>query len=143
AGIIFDPTNGSIVFAAQGTRRLYKIDAPVSATQTIQLAAGIPPSLARGDGGPATATGVNQAIPAIAPDDTIYISERNISRTRAVDPVTGLIRTVTGQGVDGVTGIPGAAKDAFNGGVFFGLDTDQNGNLYLPMKDFGVVAKVT
>ncbi|MGZ8899982.1 MAG: NHL domain-containing protein [Limisphaerales bacterium] len=66
-----------------------------------------------GDGGPATnaaITGVSALT--VGPDGTIYFADSDNLRIRAIDPVTGQIRTVAGNGIAGNTGNGGPATSA-------------------------------
>ena len=85
-----------------------------------------------GDGGPATNAALNGISGlAFGPDRTLYISDEGNLRIRAVDPATGLIRTIAGTGVTGDEGNDGPATSANLGGVI-GLATDRARNvLYL------------
>jgi sugar lactone lactonase YvrE len=85
-----------------------------------------------GDGGPATNASFN-AVEGLAygPDGTLYIADGENVRVRAVDPITGNIRTIAGTGTPGDEGNGGLAINANLGGVI-GLATDRARNaLYI------------
>ena len=85
-----------------------------------------------GDGGPATDADLNfdgPAALAVTSDGTVYITDSQNQRVRAVSP-SGIITTVAGNGVAGHTGDGGPATDAELGsptGVAIGPD----GSLYI------------
>ena len=79
-----------------------------------------------GDGGPAQAAGVFGARAVkLGPDGTVYILERQGSSLRAVDPATGIIRTIAGTGARGYGGDGGPALAAvFDAPKEMALDRD-------------------
>ena len=83
-----------------------------------------------GDGGPAVAAEIDQPMPAVAPDGTLYIAELNFGRLRRVDPITGIVTRVAGVGVVGVTGDGGPLADALIDQVN-GLTVDSHGDILL------------
>jgi sugar lactone lactonase YvrE len=85
-----------------------------------------------GDGRPATETKLNNPMDiAFDTDNALYIADTFNHRIRRVDPVTGILRTVVGTGVEGTTGDGGPAtfaRIAFPNGLFI----DEIGTIYLP-----------
>ncbi len=72
-----------------------------------------------GDGGPATSASLHDPHGmAIGPDGTLYFTDSVNFRIRAVDPVTGIMTTVVGNGTAGDTGNGGPATDATLSGVY-------------------------
>ncbi|MBI5387491.1 MAG: hypothetical protein HZA90_22760 [Verrucomicrobia bacterium] len=96
-----------------------------------------------GDGGPATNATMSQATGlAIGPDGTLYFADYSNFRIRAVDPSTGLIRTIAGNGNIGDTGNGGPATNATLAGVF-GMAVDRTRNaLYFVDYDNNWVRRV-
>jgi sugar lactone lactonase YvrE len=84
-----------------------------------------------GDGGPAASASIFGARAVeVGPDGTVFILERQGNTLRAVDPATGLIRTVAGTGAKGFSGDGGPAlKATFDGPKE--LAVDRAGNLFL------------
>ncbi|MBV9829199.1 MAG: hypothetical protein JO001_26575 [Alphaproteobacteria bacterium] len=81
-----------------------------------------------GDGGPATKAGTFGARAVkVGPDGTVYILERQGSRLRAVDPVTGIIATIAGTTARGYGGDGGPALAAvFDAPKEMAIDRDGN-----------------
>jgi uncharacterized protein (TIGR03437 family) len=99
-----------------------------------------------GDGGPATAAALNRPRGvAVAPDDTLYISDDGNNRIRRILS-TGVINTVVGSGDRGFAGDGGPAVraslnlDPFDGG---GLTFDSAGTLYFSDHNNSRVRRVT
>ncbi len=83
-----------------------------------------------GDGGPATAAGVEAWRVAVDAHDNIYFSDQFNAVVRRVDAVTGLITTVAGTGMPGFSGDGGpatAAKLSSPHDIRF----DTSGNMYI------------
>ena len=90
-----------------------------------------------GDGGPATDASISGHYgSAIGPDGTLYFADNNNFRIRAIDPVTGIITTVAGNGNLGDDDAnDGPATDADLSGVV-GIAVDRARNA-LYIGDFG------
>jgi sugar lactone lactonase YvrE len=109
-GLAFDP----------GQTRLYITDVADHRVRVVDLASGRIATFAgtgaaehSGDGGPANRAGVFGARAVrVAADGTVYILERQGSSLRAVDPRTGVIRTVAGTTARGYAGDGGPALAA-------------------------------
>ena len=99
-----------------------------------------------GDGGPATATGLNSPVSvAVAPDGSLYIVDANgivggSNRVRRVG-LDGIITTVAGNGTNDFTGDGGPATQAglaYPTGIAFGPD----GSFYITEQSLGRVRRV-
>jgi len=87
---------GILYIADQSNNRIRAVDL---ATGMIRTVAGTGIAAYNGDGVAATETGLaGPGGVAIAADGTLFIADSFNGRIRAVDPVTGLIRTVAGDG---------------------------------------------
>jgi DNA-binding beta-propeller fold protein YncE len=87
---------GLLYIADQNNNRVRAVDL---ATGVIRTVAGTGTAAYNGDGMAATETGLaGPAGVALAPDGTLFIADSFSGRIRAVDPGTGLISTVTGDG---------------------------------------------
>ena len=65
------------------------------------------------DGGPANAAGIHGARAVeVGPDGTVYILEREGNTLRAVEPKTGIVRTLAGTGKPGYSGDGGPSASA-------------------------------
>jgi sugar lactone lactonase YvrE len=90
-------SDGGILYIAdQSNNRVRAVDL---ATGMIRTVAGTGTAVYNGDGVAATETGLaGPSGLALAADGTLFIADSFNGRIRAVDPVTGLIRTVAGDG---------------------------------------------
>jgi sugar lactone lactonase YvrE len=87
---------GALYIADQSNNRVRRVDL---ATGRLVTVAGTGEAVYNGDGIPATdAALAGPSGLAIGPDGTLYIADTFNGRIRAVDSVTGLIRTVAGDG---------------------------------------------
>ena len=130
--------DGLLYIADQTNNRVRAIDL---ATGMIRTVAGTGTAAYNGDG--LTATETDLAGPsglALASDGTLYIADCFNGRIRAVDPVTGLIRTVVGnggeyryQGLDEPPSVSLARPS--------GIALDDEGNLYMTDSDNHLVRR--
>src|SRR5207245_3294551 len=87
---------GVLYIADQNNNRVRAVDV---STRVICTVAGTGTAAYNGDGVAATETGLaGPSGLALASDGTLFIADSFNGRVRAVDPVTGLIRTVVGDG---------------------------------------------
>lgn len=129
--------DGSIITGAQATRRVYQF----TVGGTIDVIAGRAAAAVSGEGGPAVAATLNHPIATVGPDGAVYIAEALQGRLRRVDPITGLITTVVGQGILGLNGNDGPLAEAFIDAVF-GLAVDASGDVFIVELNQSVVRKV-
>jgi hypothetical protein len=99
-----------------------------------------------GDGGQATAAGLAPYAVTVGSDGSLYIADPGNYRIRVVDPTSGTISTVAGNGSDlvddGPNGDGGPATAAEIGNIY-ALSIDREGNgLYLPSFDLNRVRRV-
>jgi sugar lactone lactonase YvrE len=122
-GLAFDPDE----------RRLYIADVADHRVRVVDLASGVIDTFAGtgagehgGDGGSARAARIFGARAVkVAPDGTVYILERQGSSLRAVDPASGIIRTIAGTTGRGYSGDGGpAAAAVFDAPKEMALDRD-------------------
>ena len=109
-GLALDPEEKRLFVADVADHRVRAIDL---AQGTIATFAGTGTGRHAGDAGPAGQADLFGArAVAVDSDGTVYVLERQGSTLRAVDPVTGLIRTVAGTGEQGFAGDGGDAREA-------------------------------
>jgi DNA-binding CsgD family transcriptional regulator/sugar lactone lactonase YvrE len=95
-----------------------------------------------GDGGPATLAKLNAPEGVvIAPDGSVYIADTGNHRVRRVDPTSGVISTVVGNGSTGIEG-DGKAATAAQLRAPIGMAFDSRGNLYVADSASNVVRRV-
>ena len=122
---IYTDKAGNMYFAEWGTGHIRKVN-PAGIISTI---AGNASGIHSGDGGPATAAGLNQPV-SVAVDKfgNVYIAEK-FSYIRKVDS-TGIITTYAGNGMFSYGGDGGQATAA-SFGMLSGLAVDTSGNVYI------------
>jgi uncharacterized protein (TIGR03437 family) len=130
-------TTGNIYLADFGDNRVRMID-----TQgVIHTIAGNGKPLFSGDGGPATAAGMNPADLAVDGQGDVFVVDQLNNRVRKIAP-NGNISTVVGNGIPGYMGDGGPAEAAeLNAPT--GIAIDQNGNLYIADEGNSVVRRIT
>ena len=134
SGIAID-ANGNVVMAEFNYRRVRRI----TPQQSITTIAGILPTAAAGDNVPATSTSLLDPFGvAVDAHANVFIADRIDNRVRKVSP-SGIITTVTGDGIPGFSGDGGPASKAEIGQPI-DLGFDPAGNLFFAA---GVVRKIT
>lgn len=127
-GIAIDK-DGNLIFSDQAGLRLRKLN---MRTKIITTIAGNGNRGYGGDGGPATQAMLD-FIWNVAVDPNsgeIYISDQENARIRKINPHTGIINTVAGNGIVGNSGMGGLATNAtFSMPV--GIAVAKNGDLYI------------
>ncbi len=119
---------GHLYIADTMNHRIRRVEAGTGIMTTI---AGIGQPRYGGDGGPATAAGLNEpAALAVTDTGTLYIADQSNNRVRAVDLSTGLIRTIAGTGSASYNGDEIPAMEAALGGPS-GLAIGPDGTLYI------------
>ncbi len=125
--LAFD-TASNLYLADTGNHRIRRIDA---ATGLITTVAGNGTQGYTGDNGPATSASIDspQGI-AFDSANNLYLADTHNHRIRRIDIATGLITTIAGTGVPGLTpnSAPGLATSL---SLPHGLTIDSSGNLYL------------
>jgi hypothetical protein len=130
-------TDGAIVIVSQHDPRLLR----VREGKGVEVVAGTGDQGDSGDDGPATAaTFVELTGVALAKDGTIYVSDGEGHRVRAVTP-DGRVTTVAGVGVPGYTGDGGSARGALLTRPA-GLALDAAGDLYVADSGANVIRRV-
>jgi hypothetical protein len=106
-GVAVD-TAGNVYIADTLNRRIRKVDT----AGIIRTVAGNGSSVYSGDGGPATAAGLNNPVRcAVDSLGNIYLADQSIHRVRRVD-TNGIITTIAGTGARGFSGDGGPATSA-------------------------------
>jgi len=120
--------SGNIFIADSGNGRIRRIDSKTGIITTV-AGNGSETIFYSGDGGPATAAGIDVTGLALDSAGNIYLCGV-LGRVRRVDAITGIISTVAGNGVKGFSGDGGPATAAsFN--EPFRLTLDKSGNLFI------------
>jgi len=119
--------DGSLYIADAGNRRVRKVSSPGGVITTV---AGDGMNRFAGDGGPAVNASIGWPYDvAVGPDQALYIVDIGTERIRRVDPVTGIITSVAGNGNRDISGDGGAPAQAALGHMG-GLAFDSAGNLF-------------
>jgi len=127
SGVALDGA-GDVFIVDSGNGRVRRVD---HATGVITTVAGDGTSSSLGDGGPATAAGLNTAFGvAVDASGDLFITEANPNRVRRVDHATGVITTVAGGGTAGFSGDGGPATAAALG-VPGGVALDASGDVFI------------
>jgi len=137
-GIVFDPTDRSVYVGAAGTRVIMRIDSTGIAT----IAAGVGLNVALGDGGPAVQGNLKTATMSLTQDGTILIGDNQLSNVRAVDPRTGLISTILGNGIVANSGGDVPALSAPCNGLFGTLQDATDGSIYVCDRTSNAVRRI-
>ena len=129
---------GILYVADQSNNRVRAIDLETGLIRTV---AGTGAAAYNGDGIPATEAALaGPSSLALAEDGTLFIADTFNGRIRAIDPVSGLIRTVAGDGGDyryqGDNEPPSASLSRPSG-----LAVDRQGNLYITDSDNHLVRR--
>ena len=129
---------GVLYIADQSNNRVRAVDL---ATGVICTVAGTGTAGYNGDGAAATETALaGPSGLALGPDGTLFIADSFNGRIRAVDPVTGVIRTVVGDGGEyryqGPDEPPGRSLSRPSG-----ITSDEEGNLYVTDSDNHLVRR--
>lgn len=129
---------GTLYIADQSNNRVRAVDL---ATGQIRTVAGTGAAAYNGDGIPATeASLAGPSGLACGEDGTVFIADTFNGRIRAIDPVTGLIRTVAGDGgeyrYESETEAPSASLSRPSG-----IAVDRAGNLWLTDSDNHLVRR--
>ena len=129
---------GILYIADQNNNRVRAVDL---ATGVICTVAGTGTAVYNGDGAAATETGLaGPSGLALASDGTLFIADSFNGRIRAVDPVTGFIRTVVGDGGEyryqGPDEPPSSSLSRPSG-----IALDEEGNLYVTDSDNHLVRR--
>jgi sugar lactone lactonase YvrE len=129
---------GILYIADQSNNRVRAVDL---ATGVIRTVAGTGTAAYNGDGVIATETGLaGPSGLALAADGTIFIADSFNGRIRAVDPVTGIIRTVVGDGAE--YKYQGPDEPASNSlSRPSGIALDEQGNLFFTDSDNHLVRR--
>jgi sugar lactone lactonase YvrE len=127
-GVALDASGARLFIADVADHRVRAVNLP---TGVISTFAGTGRGRHDGDGGPAASASIFGARAVeVGPDGTVFLLERQGNTLRAVDPATGLIKTVAGTGAKGYSGDGGPAlKATFDGPKE--LAVDRAGNIFL------------
>ena len=137
--IFLDPA-GNLLIGDQTNNVIRKVDA---ATNIIHTIIGSGANGYAGDGGPANKALLNQPSGVrMDANGVIYVADSYNNVIRMVNPSTGIISTVAGNGIQGYSGDGGPAlKASFYRPVDLALDAE--GNLYIADARNNVIRKIT
>ncbi len=125
---VFGDGFGNIFIADQGNNRVREV---LGTSGNIQTVAGNGQFAFSGDGGPATSASLNFPSGVFVDSaGNIFIGDYDNQRIRKVEAATGVIKTVAGNGMDGLSGDGGPATSAE---LFFPISVsgDRQGNLLI------------
>jgi sugar lactone lactonase YvrE len=125
--LALDPTTGDLYIADFYNHRVRRVDAT---TRIITTVAGSGTEGFCGDGGPATSACLdfpNKIV--VDASSNLFIADYFNNRVRMVDPTTGIITTVAGNGASGFCGDGDPATSTCLTAV--GLAVDDTGNLFI------------
>ncbi|MFI5221109.1 MAG: T9SS type A sorting domain-containing protein, partial [Bacteroidia bacterium] len=137
-GIAID-ASGNLFISDCGNLRVRKVSASTGIITTI---AGNGTQGYSGDGGPATLASLKMPKGlAVDKHGNIYVADIGCSVVRKIDPFTGLITTVAGNGIFGFNGDSGLAiaTSLYNP---FAVALDTSGNLFIADRDNNRIRKV-
>jgi trimeric autotransporter adhesin len=131
--------SGNMIFSDQQNNVIRS----VNSSGIISTVIGDNTATALGDGGPASAAGLNApAGIAVDASGNIYICDYNNSLIRKVTHATNIISSIAGNGTAGYSG-DGAAANAAAIGTPAGITLDAAGNIYFSDHSNNVVRKIT
>jgi sugar lactone lactonase YvrE len=131
--------NGHVYIADMVEQRVRRVDLQTGMITTV---AGNGTAGYCGDGGPATSANLWGAVAlAVGTDGSLYIGDSANHRVRRVDPTTGAITTIAGNGIAGFSGDGGPATSASLMGPH-GVAVDPTGGLYIADNGNGRVRRV-
>lgn len=145
-GVAFDPGGTTMYISDSATNLVHKVDL---ATGIISVFAGSAYLMSTGggtfggDGGPAIAARLNHPMGlAIDLSGNLLIADMGNHRIRKVNPGTGIINTMTGNGIAGHTGDGGSSLVAtLNNPV--GIRMDASGKLYIADRGNNCIRRVS
>jgi sugar lactone lactonase YvrE len=129
---------GNLYIADQSNNRVRKVDV---STGIITTVAGTGETGYTGDGMPATEAGVSGPSGlALGPDGELYIADTFSGRIRRVDPETGIISTVAGDGGEyRFSGLPNEFSTSLSRP--YGIALDRAGNLLITDSDSHLIRR--
>jgi len=134
---------GNIYFSEALSGNSSRIRKIAASTGIVTTVAGNNNFAYSGDGGAATAAGLNDPNAVfVDKSGNVYISTYDDSRIRKVDAVTGVITTIAGNGITAFTGDGGAAVNA---SLYYpkGIWVDDNGDVYIADHTSGRIRKIS
>jgi sugar lactone lactonase YvrE len=131
-------SRGNLYIADQSNNRVRKIDLTTGIMTTV---AGTGETGYTGDGVPATETGVSGPSGlALGPEGDLYIADTFSGRIRRVDPATGIISTVAGDGGEyRFSGLPNEFSTSLSRP--YGIALDRAGNLLITDSDSHLIRR--
>lgn len=127
SAVVVDQT-GHLYITDTMNHRVRRVDATTGMITTV---AGIGAPRFSGDGGPANEAGLNEpSALAVSERGLLYIADQSNNRVRAVDLMTGMIRTIAGTGTVAFSGDGMSATESSLAGPS-GLALGSDGTLYI------------